>query len=117
MVNMEWFIKQAVVCSKTGTAFAIASNLRNLNLILWYRGDYFLQKGNTLSVTSFGLIVNGKTRNLQLLHVFSFSHSLWVSLTQNLDCPGNTYPMIRHCPKRPGCLFKHCPYGAMLPHQ
>ncbi|WP_318356769.1 anti-adapter protein iraM [Enterobacter sp.] len=113
---MDWIIKETVVCPKTGTAFAIASTSTELQFILWYRGDYFLHSGNIISTTSFGLVANGKLRNLHLLHVFSFSHALWCSLTRNLDCPGNTHPSIRHCPQRSGCRFKQCPYGVLLQH-
>lgn len=108
---MDWFIKHALVCPGTGTAFAIASCMRNLKLILWYRGDYFLREGNTLSTSPFGLIVNGKKRDLVIVHAFPFSSSLWDSFSNGIDCPGNTHPFIAECPKRPECLFKYCPYG------
>lgn len=108
---MDWFIKQALACPNTGTTFAKASCMRNLKLILWYRGDYFLRQGNTLSTSPFGLIVNGKRRDLIIAHAFPFSPSLWNSLINNMDCPGNTDQFIAECPKRPKCMFKHCPYG------
>jgi len=116
LLNMEWFVKQALACPKTGTAFAVVSGVRNLDLILWYRGDYFLHKGNTLSTTAFGIVANDRKRDINVIHAFPFSPSLWASFSNNIQCPGNTEPFIHGCTKKPDCRFKHCPYGAMPEH-
>ncbi|WP_318374256.1 anti-adapter protein iraM [Enterobacter sp.] len=113
---MEWFVKQALACPKTGTAFAVVSGVRNLDLILWYRGDYFLHKGNTLSTTAFGIVANDRKRDIYVIHAFPFSPSLWASFSNNIQCPGNTEPFIHGCTKKTDCRFKHCPYGAMPEH-
>ncbi|NIY47455.1 anti-adapter protein IraM [Cedecea colo] len=108
---MDWFIKQTFVCPNTGTAFALATCMRNLKLILWYRGDYFLREGNILSTSPYGLIVNGKERELVIMHAFPFSSTLWTSFRNNIHCPGNNHPFIRECAERWKCLFENCPYG------
>jgi len=113
---MEWFVKQALACPKTGTAFAVVSCMRNLNLILWYRGDYFLHKGNILATSPFGVIANGRNRDITVIHAFPFSSSLWASFSNNIQCPGNTDCFINSCAKRPKCLFKNCPYGVTQEH-
>ena len=111
---MDWFIKRVIACPKTGTGFALASSMNNLSLILWYRGDYFLHTENTLSTSPFGLIVNGKRRNIEIIHAFPYSPSLWYSFRSKNDCPGNDEPFIRECQERQSCLFKTCPYGTNI---
>lgn len=110
---MEWFVKQALACPQTGTAFAAVSCMRNLNIILWYRGDYFLHKGNTISTTPVGITANDRKRDINIIHAFPFSPSLWASFSNNIQCPGNNDPFIDGCSKRPHCRFKNCPFGAM----
>lgn len=109
---MDWLIKQTIICPKTASAYSVATQIRtDRKLILYYHGNYFMWKGNVLTVGPCGLIVNGRPPELKILHTMPYSDYLWETLKQHIQCPGNNEPYLRKCEKRAECIFKECPYG------
>lgn len=109
---MNWEVKDGIVCPTTGTLFCKISGARSLNLILWYSGDYYLQKGSQIETSAFGMVVDGNIRPLRILHVFPYSHECWRTFKHQISCPGNGHPGIRHCEQQSHCQFGLCPHGA-----
>lgn len=109
---MDWEIEQTLVCPKTGTGFAVASAVKNMKLIVWYKGNYFLRTGNILSHSPFGVIVNGRRTSIAIIHTFHYSGALWQTFKNRITCPGNDEPGIINCQHRKTCIFTLCPYGA-----
>lgn len=48
---MQWNIENSLVCPVTGTGFSVAASAKNLKLIIWYSGDYFLSIGSVINIT------------------------------------------------------------------
>lgn len=67
---MNWNIQKFIVCPDTGTMYSLAVSAKNLQMILWCKGDYFLRQGSVMDSTPFGMVVNGKVRKIQVLHAF-----------------------------------------------
>ncbi|WES70223.1 anti-adapter protein IraM [Superficieibacter sp. HKU1] len=109
---MDWEIEHTLVCPVTGTGFAIASAVKNMKLILWYKGNYFLRKGNILTHSPFGVIVNGRRTSIAIIHTFHYSGALWNTFKNRISCPGNDDPTLTVCHRYKECVFTLCPYGA-----
>lgn len=109
---MNWNIQKFIACPDTGTMYSLAVSAKNLQMILWCKGDYFLRQGSVMDSTPFGMVVNGKVRKIQVLHAFPYSLSLWDYFKERTLCPGNEMPEIRRCPRQTVCAFELCPYGA-----
>lgn len=110
---MKWLIEKNLVCPSTGVCFALLSGLKNLRMVLFYQGDYFLREGSMLRTSEFGLVINGMIRKIKIIHFLPFNHSLWHTLEDKLGCPGNKAPLLNECDKKTKCVFKLCPYGAL----
>ncbi|HFZ8995633.1 TPA: anti-adapter protein iraM [Citrobacter freundii] len=108
---MNWDVEKTMVCPDTGTTFSLARSVKNLQVILWYKGCEVLQTGSVIATSPFGLFVDGNTQRLQLLHVFPYSPHLWSSVIKHKDCPGN-FRAVTGCSRFESCRFKRCPYGA-----
>lgn len=108
---MEWVVENQLVCPQTGTFFALASGAKNLKLILWYKGNYFIRSGNVIRTGYFGLHINGRARSLEILHAFPFSQPVWNTFKSAMNCPGNDGNMANRCLNAEPCLFQLCPYG------
>lgn len=109
---MDWNIQQFMVCPESGTMYSQVLSARNLRLILWCKGDYFLRQGSVLCCSPFGIVVNGKIRQIEVLHAFPYSPSLWDSLQGRSLCPGNGNPVINQCSRLAACVLQRCPYDA-----
>ena len=110
--SMEWNIENSLVCPLTGTGFSVAASARNLKLIIWYNGDYFLNIGSVINITKDDVFINGEPGDLQVIHAFPYSEKLWSTLTKFIQCPGNQNPTLLICNRRSICKFVLCPYGA-----
>lgn len=91
---VRWEVSFTVVCPESGTAFAAVRSVKNLRLILWYEGEYWLSKNSEIEMAASGLIINGKIRSISILNVFPFNADLWSVLILKYNCPGNTDPFI-----------------------
>ncbi|OUC37066.1 hypothetical protein BJP35_2331 [Enterobacter sp. J49] len=110
---VQWEVSYTIFCPETGTAFAVVRSVKNLKLILWYQGEYWLSKSCEIETSASGFIVNGKLRDITVLHVFPFTTVLWEDLILKSRCPGNTDPFIRDCSQHLICRFSLCPFGAI----
>jgi hypothetical protein len=110
---VRWEVSYTIFCPETGTAFAVVRSVKNLRLILSYKGECWLRNGSEIETAVSGLIVNGKLCNITVLHVFPFTAYLWSDLILKSSCPGNMDPFIRHCSQPVICRFAPCPYGAI----
>ncbi|QFH71681.1 anti-adapter protein iraM [Enterobacter sp. E76] len=108
---MEWVVEKQLVCPSTGTFFALVSSARNLKLILWYKGSYFIRTGNSLNTGYFGVNIKGRARNIEIIHAFPFNPVLWNTFKSTMSCPGNDALLSCECNLAESCLFKICPYG------
>lgn len=108
---MEWVVEKQLVCPSTGTCFALVSSAKNLKLILWYKGSYFIRAGNTIRTGYFGININGRARNIEILHAFPYNIILWNTFKSTMCCPGNEALISCECTRAESCLFKICPYG------
>ncbi|MCK1967978.1 anti-adapter protein iraM [Franconibacter sp. IITDAS19] len=115
---MNWKIIDSLASPDTGSFFSIAQSSRNLKLILWCKGDYFLRQGNILTTAALGLLVDGRPRNISVIHASPYNPDIWQNLVHKTNCPGNTKAALTFCQKENGCLFALCPYGlkAYNPH-
>lgn len=111
--TVRWEVNYTVFCPETGTAFAVIRSVKNLRLILWYKGEYWLNKNSEIETAASGLIVNGKVRDITILNVFPFNKDLWIDLILKSRCPGNSDPYIRRCSHPVICRFSLCPFGAV----
>lgn len=109
---MEWNIENSLVCPITGTGFSVASSAKNLKLIIWYNGDYFLNIGSVVNITKNEVFINGEPGDLQVIHAFPYTEKLWLTLSTYIQCPGNHNPALLICNRRNLCKFILCPYGA-----
>jgi hypothetical protein len=57
--SMQWNIENSLVCPVTGTGFSVAASAKNLKLIIWYNGDYFLSIGSVINITQNEVFING----------------------------------------------------------
>lgn len=110
---MYWVVENRMVCPRTGTIFIHVLTVKNLRLIIWYKGDYFISIGSVLVTSPFGIAIDGKIKKLHILRTFPYKPSLWSSFLQNSDCPGNEGALITRCARRQHCMFALCPYGAL----
>ncbi|WAH52837.1 anti-adapter protein iraM [Pseudescherichia vulneris] len=108
---MEWKIIDSLASPGTGTFFAAVSSPRNLKLILWYRSDFFLRSGHSISTSNIGFAINGRLRKIKILHAFPFSTELWTNFINTTNCPGNSPNFKGPCLNSASCRFKECPYG------
>ena len=108
---MDWTIIDSLANPDTGTYFALAQTSSNLKLILWCQGDYFLRENNVLSTGAAGLYVDGRLRNVAVMHAAPFNPQLWQAMVRNTQCPGNDKSCTTCCPEERTCLFTLCPYG------
>ncbi|KAF1367544.1 hypothetical protein [Yokenella regensburgei] len=111
---MNWEIKNMLVCPDSGTAYAVAASPGDLDIIVWYKGSYFLRPGNMLTTSDLGLFVNGRQRDIELISCFPYTNSLWLYFQVRTECPGNNNQLLTNCPCEARCLFPYCPYG--VPH-
>ena len=65
---MQWNIENSLVCPVTGTGFSVAASAKNLKLIIWYSGDYFLSIGSVINITQNEVFINGLPGDLQVIH-------------------------------------------------
>ncbi|HFZ8995632.1 TPA: anti-adapter protein iraM [Citrobacter freundii] len=107
---MDWKIIDSLADPNTGSYFSVVQGSKNLKLILWCRGDYFLRQNSKLSTGEQGLYVNDQLRNISVLHVLPYNVRLWQTLIKKTDCPGNTNKSLVCCPVNKKCLLKPCPY-------
>ena len=110
--SMQWNIENSLVCPVTGTGFSVAASAKNLKLIIWYSGDYFLSIGSVINITQNEVFINGVPGDLQVTHAFPYTENLWSTFSKNIECPGNQNPMLLICNRRSLCKFALCPYGA-----
>lgn len=110
---MYWVVENRMVCPRTGTIFIHVLTVKNLRLIIWYKGDYFISIGSVLVTSPFGIAVDGKLRTLHILRTFPYTPSFWSSFLENSGCPGNEEGLITRCANRQKCVFALCPYGAI----
>ena len=110
--SMQWNIKNSLVCPVTGTGFSVAASAKNLKLIIWYSGDYFLSIGSVINITQNEVFINGIPGDLQVIHAFPYTENLWSTFSKNIKCHGNQNPMLLICNRRSLCKFTLCPYGA-----
>ena len=97
--SMQWNIKNSLVCPVTGTGFSVAASAKNLKLIIWYSGDYFLSIGSVINITQNEVFINGIPGDLQVIHAFPYTENLWSTFSKNIKCPGNQNPMLLSCNK------------------
>ncbi len=109
---MDWEIEDTLVCPATGTGFAVATAVKNMKLILWYKGNYFLRTGNALNNGPSGISVNGRKTPITIIHTFHHSTALWQIFKNRISCPGNDNQTMINCPQSNECAFTLCPYGA-----
>lgn len=109
---MQWNIENSLVCPVTGTGFSVAASAKNLKLIIWYNGDYFLNTGSVINITQNEVLINGEPGDLQVINAFPYTEILWSTFARYIDCPGNEDPMLLICHRRSLCKFALCPYGA-----
>nr|WP_224237478.1 hypothetical protein [Klebsiella michiganensis] len=74
---MQWNIENSLVCPVTGTGFSVAASAKNLKLIIWYSGDYFLSIGSVINITQNEVFINGVPGDLQVIHAFPYTENLW----------------------------------------
>lgn len=108
---MEWDVRESIVSPDTGTGLLVAETARNLKLILWYRSNIHIKKGEVIIPTPFGMVVNGAIRNISILHAFPWNKDLWLRFQGGNDCPGNTSPEVSRCLRKVKCRFPRCPFG------
>ena len=77
---MQWNIENSLVCPVTGTGFSVAASAKNLKLIIWYSGDYFLSIGSVINITQNEVFINGVPGDLQVIHAFPYTENLWSTL-------------------------------------
>ncbi|STV58467.1 anti-adapter protein IraM [Klebsiella michiganensis] len=94
---MQWNIENSLVCPVTGTGFSVAASAKNLKLIIWYSGDYFLSIGSVINITQNEVFINGVPGDLQVIHAFPYTENLWSTFSKNIECPGNQNPMLLIC--------------------
>ena len=111
---MRWNITDMLVSSATGTAFAIARNAAGKSVILWYRSDYYLRPGNILQTDSKGIILDGRIQDFRVIHTMPYFPTIWRTLKNSCECPGNDNVSLRSCDKQRKCLFELCPYGIKM---
>jgi len=107
--NMEWKIIDSLACPSTGTAFSIATSSKDIKLILWYKDSYFLRPGNIISTQNPEMLINGKPRDLKIIHAFPYDSQLWTSILHKTDCPGNIKAFHQPCANKRGCLLNSAP--------
>ncbi|MGY5956977.1 anti-adapter protein iraM [Kosakonia sp. BK9b] len=110
---MRWNITDMLVSPSTGTAFAVARSAAEQEIILWYKGDYFLRPDDTLHITREGHVIDEKERKLTLIHALPYFPTLWRTIKKSTACPGNDNVSLRNCEK-PECVFELCPYGIKM---
>lgn len=110
---MYWVVEKRMVCPRTGTIFIHVLTVKNLRLIIWYKGDYFISVGSVLVTSPFGIVIDGKIRALNILRTFPYNSTLWSSFLKSSGCPGNEGALITRCMHRRDCVFALCPYGAI----
>ncbi len=110
---MYWVVENRMVCPRTGTMFIHVLTIKNLRLIVWYKGDYFVSVGSVLITGPFGVAIDGKLRPLQIIRAFPYKPALWDSLLAGAGCPGNDGSIVTRCENRENCVFALCPYGAI----
>jgi len=110
---MYWVVENRMVCPRTGTIFIHVLTVKNLRLIIWYKGDYFISTGSVLITGPFGIAVDGTLRKLHILRTFPYNATFWSSFVANSGCPGNDGTLITHCKHHSDCVFALCPYGAI----
>lgn len=108
---MEWIVEKQLVSPTTGTFFALASDTNNTKVIIWYKGSYFIRSGNIIKTGCFGIVINGKARNIEVMHTFPFNHTVWNTFTSTISCPGNEGVIRCESTCSDRCLFDICPYG------
>lgn len=108
---MNWKIIDSLASPDTGSFFSVAQTARNLKLILWCKGDYFLRQGSTLTTAAHNLLVDGRLQNIMIIHASPYNPQIWQNLVRKTHCPGNTKDVLTRCPEETTCLFKLCPYG------
>ncbi len=78
---MYWVVEERMVCPRTGTIFIHVLTVKNLRLIIWFKGDYFISPGSVLVTGPFGIAVDGRLRQLHILRAFPytppFGHHFW----------------------------------------
>lgn len=110
---MYWVVEERMVCPRTGTTFIHVLTVKNLRLIIWYKGDYFISPGSVLVTGPFGIAVDGRLRKLHILRAFPYTPPFWSSFLANSTCPGNDGTLLIRCEHRQDCVFALCPYGAI----
>jgi len=110
---MYWVVEERMVCPRTGTTFIHVLTVKNLRLIIWYKGDYFISPGSVLVTGPFGIAVDGRLRKLHILRAFPYTPPFWSSFLANSTCPGNDGTLLTRCEHRQDCVFALCPYGAI----
>ncbi|EPH6762619.1 anti-adapter protein IraM [Cronobacter dublinensis] len=108
---MDWKIVDTLASPDTGTTFTLVQTSYGLRYILWFKGDYFLRRGQVLATSPEGLLVDGRLREIAVIHAAPHSARLWQNLAEKTDCPGNAGATTTACPAGKRCLFKLCPYG------
>ena len=109
---VRWEVSYTVFSPETGTAFAVVRSVKK-RLILWYKGEYWLNKNSEIEITATSLTINGKIRDITVLNVFPFNTDLSIDVILKNSCPGNTSPLIRCCRHPVICRFSPCPFGAI----
>lgn len=109
--NMDWKIVDSLASPDTGTIFTVAQTAKAFKYVLWFRGDYFLRQGQTITTRDSGLYVDGKPQELNVIHASPFNARMWQNLLAMTDCPGNKGEIHSECPRGKRCLFALCPWG------
>ncbi|MDH1345407.1 hypothetical protein NFK05_12760 [Klebsiella michiganensis] len=84
---MQWNIENSLVCPVTGTGFSVAASAKNLKLIIWYSGDYFLSIGSVINITQNEVFINGVPGDLQVIHAFPYTENYGQHFQRILNAP------------------------------
>ena len=109
--SKTWIALGTIASPATGTLFSKILTPHNHKYILWYNGEKLFKPGDEIHVCHNRLFVNDELRDINILQIDKYSHTLWRVMHNMSSCPGHRDPENKECIATVKCIFKRCPYG------
>jgi len=109
--SKTWITLGTIASPATGTLFSKILTQHNHKYILWYNGEQLFKPGDEIKIIYNRLFVNDEPRDINILQIDKYSHTLWRVMHNMSRCPGHRDPESKQCDAPVKCIFKKCPYG------
>lgn len=110
MPEKRWVALSTLASPVSGTFFTKIRTEHNHKYVIWYKGNYWLQPGDVISISGSILYIGGRVLQVNIIEIDRYIPTIWRVMSKISSCTGGKEPGSSYCSSRLKCIFKICPY-------